>query len=538
MSDIMRFHRMLYATQNKIQQDILLLKFCEGAVPKKGSTNMHSISIKYQIPTQKGSKLRVCKKAFLGITHVSPDRIERIVRNFIKHGEAPTEKRGGDKVLNANIGKRLRIKQFVESLTCVESHYRRNHTTRLYLPCDLNFTKLHKIFCNKNQDVAVKLCFFRNYVNKNYNLAFGTPLTDACSTCLQVKEKLKQAKSDGEKVNIMTQQRIHTLRAKAFYDLLKRTDENTVMFSFDCQKNLALPKLPDQSAYFSQQINFFNFTVVCGNSQTKLTPENVKSYVWLENEFAKNSNAIASGIYNVLINQDFPKNVNKINFFADGCGGQNKNSTLMFMLAYWLLNKAPAHIKTLEVVFPIVGHSFLPPDRVFGLTERKIKKQNVIIKREEYEEMIGNYSTVLRLGEKWNILDWRTLANYVFKKPGQWHFRFNESKRFILIKSNKNVMIRGEAFYRSDFGVPKTVTKRGRNLYSLQPKVLNIQGFLKGDKSTIDNLLKSHYGQDWRNNPALEFYKIIDGGNTPEASDEEGSQEEYECEDGAAAIMV
>nr|CAH7748462.1 unnamed protein product [Callosobruchus chinensis] len=282
------------------------------------------------------------------------------------------------------------------------------------------------------------------------------------------------------------------------------------MFSFDGQKNLALPKLPDQSAYFSQQINFFNFTVVCGNSQTKLTPENVKSYVWLENEFAKNSNAIASGIYNVLINQDFPKNVNKINFFADGCGGQNKNSTLMFMLAYWLLNKA----------------------------QRKIKKQNVIIKREEYEEMIGNYSTVLRLGEKWNILDWRTLANYVFKKPGQWHFRFNESKRFILIKSNKNVMIRGEAFYRSDFGVPKTVTKRGRNLYSLQPKVLNIQGFLKGDKSTIDNLLKSHYGQDWRNNPALEFYKIIDGGNTPEESDEEGSQEEYECEDEAAAIMV
>nr|CAH7766309.1 unnamed protein product [Callosobruchus chinensis] len=69
------------------------------------------------------------------------------------------------------------------------------------------------------------------------------------------------------------------------------------------------------------------------------------------------------------------------------------------MLAYWLLNEAPAHIKTLEVVFPIVGHSFLPPDRVFGLTERKIKKQNVIIMQEEYEEMTGHYSAVLRLDE-------------------------------------------------------------------------------------------------------------------------------------------
>nr|CAH7739020.1 unnamed protein product [Callosobruchus chinensis] len=52
----------------------------------------------------------------------------------------------------------------------------------------------------------------------------------------------------------------------------------------------------------------------------------------------------------------------------------------MFMLAYWRLNKAPADIQTLEIVFPIVGQSFLPTGTVFGLTERKIKKQNVIIK--------------------------------------------------------------------------------------------------------------------------------------------------------------
>nr|CAH7738900.1 unnamed protein product [Callosobruchus chinensis] len=139
----------------------------------------------------------------------------------------------------------------------------------------------------------------------------------------------------------------------------------------------------------------------------------------------------------------------------------------MFMLAYWLLNKASAHIQTLKVVFPIVGHSCLHPDRVFGLTERKIKEHNVIIQLEEYEGTIGNYSTVLRLGEQWNISDWKNLANEVIKKPGQWHFRFNESKRFILTKRSKKVMFRGEAFYRSDFGVPKTVTKKESNLYSL-----------------------------------------------------------------------
>nr|CAH7739034.1 unnamed protein product [Callosobruchus chinensis] len=99
-------------------------------------------------------------------------------------------------------------------------------------------------------------------------------------------------------------------------------------------------------------------------------------------------------------------------------------------------------------------------------------------------------------------------------------------------------MIRGEAFYRSDFGVPKTVTKTGRNLYSLQPRVLSLQGSLKGDKSTIDNLLKSQYVQDWRNNLELDFYEITDGGNSTGEKVEEVSLEECEYEDEAAVMMV
>nr|CAH7756482.1 unnamed protein product [Callosobruchus chinensis] len=95
-------------------------------------------------------------------------------------------------------------------------------------------------------------------------------------------------------------------------------------------------------------------------------------------------------------------------------------------------------------------------------------------------------------------------------------------------------MFRGEAFHRSDFGVPKTVPKRGRNLNSLQPRVLKLHGSLEGDKSTIDDLLERHYG----NNLELKFYKIIDGRNSPGDNVKEGSQEAYEYEDEAAAMMV
>jgi hypothetical protein len=277
-----------------------------------------------------------------------------------------------------------------------------------------------------------------------------------------------------------------------------------------------LPKLPDQSAYFSQQINFYNFTVVKGNSKTELCPETVNSYVWVESQYAKNSNVIASAVHHTLVTHTFQETVEKIHLFADGCDGQNKNSIMMSMLAYYLGHEAPDHIKTLEITFPIVGHSFLPPDRVFGLIERILKKQCVIINRREYEDIIAKFSTVLKLDEDWNIFDWKTVATDIVKKPAQWHFKFNECKRFIFTKlcnnnlRSKNVTVRGEVLYRSDLCSENTIIKKGKSLSALRPNSVVTGNCLKGNKSSIADVLGKHYGPDWRQNPDLEFYATVD----------------------------
>ncbi|CAH1967998.1 unnamed protein product [Acanthoscelides obtectus] len=44
----------------------------------------------------------------------------------------------------------------------------------------------------------------------------------------------------------------------------------------------------------------------------------------------------------------------------------------------------------------------------------------------------------------------------------------------------------------------------------MRPKKMKIENSLNGDKSSINILLKNHYGNEWRNLPELEFYKIID----------------------------
>lgn len=101
------------------------------------------------------------------------------------------------------------------------------------------------------QPIATK-ALFRKVFNTEFNLGFGSPKTDICSTCLQFQEKIKVETDIGKKTELITLKRVHSLRAKAFYDVLKSQDERTLTLSFDCQKNQPLPKLPDQSTYYSR----------------------------------------------------------------------------------------------------------------------------------------------------------------------------------------------------------------------------------------------------------------------------------------------
>ncbi|CAH1997175.1 unnamed protein product [Acanthoscelides obtectus] len=181
-------------------------------------------------------------------------------------------------------------------------------------------------------------------------------------------------------------------------------------------------------------------SVVTGTSTDKLRPKNVFSYLWTEIDARKDSNTIASALQHALKNFDPSKET--VRLFADGCGGQNKNANMMAMLAYWLLEESPKHIKQIELIFPIVGHSFIPPDRIFGLIGKDIKKMPVIVEISDYDDLIRKHSTIWKIGIDWDVFDWRTQAKQVIKLPSSWHFEFNKAKRFIFYRKDKNVLVK------------------------------------------------------------------------------------------------
>lgn len=85
------------------------------------------------------------------------------------------------------------------------------------------------------------------------------------------------------------------------------------------------------------------------------------------------------------------------------------------MCSKWLLN-APSTLKSIELVFPIRGHSFRPPDRVFGHCEKQIKTLHEIENPDKYVEIIRSFSSVIHVGTDCDVFDWREEAHKVLSK--------------------------------------------------------------------------------------------------------------------------
>lgn len=308
----------------------------------------------------------------------------------------------------------------------------------------------------------------------------------------------------------MVQKRIHKLRAKAFFNYLKEEKEGLLTLSFDCQKNLPMPKIPDQATYYSRQIYLFNFTVVEGSSRTSLNKENVFAYLWTEDVAAKSSNEICSALHHALCLLDL-NGIKTVRLMADGCAGQNKNRMMVGMLMKWF-STAPGHIKRVELIYPVTGHSFMPPDRVFAYIEKKCRARENIINPQEYIDLISEHETIRHLGTEVPVFDWRTATENVLKKPDKLHFKISTVKRIIIKRSrtSTNMLVRGEISYNSDTGISKSILVRGKRITQLQPERLPCGVSVAQAKLTdVQNLIKKHYGDEWKNIDDLIFFKNL-----------------------------
>lgn len=350
---------------------------------------------------------------------------------------------------------------------------------------------------------------------------------------------------------------IHKKRAKAFFDFLRPPPpqddgseiiSDRLILSFDCEKNLQLLRVPDSAAYYSRNVYLFNFTIVQGHSKSKLSPDNVTSFCWTENEFTKNANAIASCVIHQLNSIDLAL-YTKVRLVADGCAAQNKNSVMVGGVLHWFSTEAPANIVEVEFVYPVTGHSFIPPDRVFAQIEKQTRRKDTIINPDDYLEIIKKFATVKRLGTDVKVLDIKGGLKDVMKPCSAWPFRISKMKRIILRRRPNAptvIEMKGEQFYYHDVGTFFiSYCKRSQNMRNLICNEVQAGNEISAEKrKDLLALLVKHYGVQWRIRPELAFFVGLldmaietDGDEEAENSDVEDDPQCVECAEEVELIV-
>ena len=217
---------------------------------------------------------------------------------------------------------------------------------------------------------AVKYEYYLNRFNTHHNLSFGRPRSDTCPTCDMIELKMKEESDASTKATLEAEKQLHLRKAERFYtsmqehSALAARDPTVATLAFDFEQNLPVPVLPVGELFYARQLWLYNFGIHdCGTNTGTM-------YCWDETTSKRGSNEVASCLLH-YINNSIADEVKTLYLYSDGCGGQNKNYTIIHFLHSLVKME---RFELIMHVFPIRGHSFLPCDRDFGSIEMKKRK--------------------------------------------------------------------------------------------------------------------------------------------------------------------
>lgn len=349
----------------------------------------------------------------------SRDRLARIAKNYLETGENPKEKRGGSRIKKKDIDITDAVMNNIKQYKCRESHYSRKKTVRSYLPPELNIQKMYDKFCSEQNLKNLPTCSlskFKRIFYTKFNLGFGNPHTDTCSSCKELLLQAKLASSLEDKNKYRTEYKLHKLRSNKFFQIIKEKNDNYIDICFDMQQNQPIPKLSVGETFYSRQVWLYNLCIMENEYPTKLT--NIHFYTWLETEAGRGANEVTSALHNFLKKLETrmlktKKSGLTLRLFSDSCIGQNKNTVLVTMLLRFLqMSKVFAEIKH---YFPIRGHSFMPPDRVFGRIEKDYRKHESLVSPNNYYDILKKHGIVQILGRDWSNFDYKQKVKDLIK---------------------------------------------------------------------------------------------------------------------------
>ncbi|KAF0715046.1 Uncharacterized protein FWK35_00033164, partial [Aphis craccivora] len=248
------------------------------------------------------------------------------------------DKRKGKPAHNATLAYKVnKVRNFLNEIPKVPSHYCRKQSSRLYLPPDLSIANLYEIYSKKENSEAVNINVFRK-ISKEFEppLAIFLPKKDQCAVCNEAERKITTESNENYKKHRERKENIANMKNKDKNDA--DILETVIYASFDLQTVLTLLYAGDTQIYFSRKLSVMNFTVY--DSRKKGEIEHVV-------------------------------------FYADTCGGQYRNQNVFAALLYAV--NTVGNIKTIDIQFMESGHSYLEAHSIHATIEKYRRHRNLYV---------------------------------------------------------------------------------------------------------------------------------------------------------------
>lgn len=305
-----------------------------------------------------GKNERVCKKFLLNTLGIADRTLRTVIENKTNDdylGVAPSDKRGKhgkQHKIDPEVLESVRI--HINSISRIESHYLRAHTTREYIDGGLTVADLHRDYKrmreSSNQEGATYDTYFRIF-NNEFNISFFVPKKDQCDVCESYKNAIGEDKENlEEKYNEhMRQKELSRDEKRKDIKACKSAGSNEIVAFYDLQAVLPVPIGESSAFFYKSKLNCLNLTVSCSELMcpsrfscsylltfvliimlllfqiTDVKNDQTVCYFWHEALGHRGPNEIGSCVYKFLQDVSEKQPDSHIIFYSDNCGGQQKN---------------------------------------------------------------------------------------------------------------------------------------------------------------------------------------------------------------------
>lgn len=308
-----------------------------------------------------GIRLRVCQTMLLNTLSIGTWSLQNwsksLKENEIDENTQAIPERRSSRFTQ----EKATLRDFLQILPKMESHYCRASSTKLYLePIWQSKSAVYNQYIKYCEEKEINPLSIKTFHDEfaELNLGLFRPKKDQCDQCISFKvgnttEEIYQRHIN--KKNLARQE--------------KTMDKEIAqhVYTMDLQSTLLCPMLKASAIYYKKKLVVHNFTLY--NLKTK----DGYCFIWNEVEGHVTANEFSSIIYHFLATYAQIQPGEEVILYSDGCSYQNRNCTLSNALLHL------ANVKSITITqkYLVSGHTQMECDSMHSCIERKLKNREI-----------------------------------------------------------------------------------------------------------------------------------------------------------------